>query len=114
MERQHFVVLIDPVGRGRKTKHPSTGDESAACGRRAREIVGRREKDRHAFAGSGTSVADTARARGTSAGKRESGIEGTGRESRDPHPADSYNFNHQLATLLPPRGRVICEKHVDL
>lgn len=66
------------------------------------------------FAGSGTSVADTARARGTSAGKRESGIEGTGRESRDPHPADSYNFNHQLATLLPPRGRVICEKHVDL
>ncbi|KYN13384.1 hypothetical protein ALC57_14397 [Trachymyrmex cornetzi] len=94
MERQHFVVLIDPVGRGRKTKHPSTGDESAACGERAREIVGRREKDGH--------------------GKRESGIEGTGRESRDPHPADSYNFNHQLATLLPPRGRVICEKHVDL
>ena len=37
------------------------------------------------------------------------------RERRDPHPADSYNFNHQLAT--PPasdRGRVICEKHVDL
>ena len=66
------------------------------------------------FAGSGTSVADTVQARGTSAGKRESGIEGTGRESRDPHPADSYNFNHQLATLLPPRGRVICEKHVDL
>lgn len=48
------------------------------------------------------------------AGKWESGMEGTGRESRDPHPADSYNFNHQLATLLPPRGRVICEKHVDL
>lgn len=23
MERQHFVVLIDPVGRGRKTEHPS-------------------------------------------------------------------------------------------
>lgn len=37
------------------------------------------------------------------------------RERRDPHPTDSYNFNHQLAT--PPasdRGRVICEKHVDL
>lgn len=47
MERQHFVVLIDPVGRGRKTKHPSTGDESAACGERAREIVGRWEKDGH-------------------------------------------------------------------
>ncbi|KYN08796.1 hypothetical protein ALC62_00252 [Cyphomyrmex costatus] len=114
MERQHFVVLIDPVGRGRKTKHPSTGDESAACRERAREIVGRRGRRTDTFAGSGTSVADTARARGTSAGKRESGIEGTGRESRDPHPADSYNFNHQLATLLPPRGRVICEKHVDL
>lgn len=48
MERQHFVVLIDPVGRGRKTEHPSVGDESAACGgRRARETVGRSgEKDR--------------------------------------------------------------------
>jgi len=46
MERQHFVVLIDPVGRGRKTKHPSTGDESAACGEGAREIVGRRKEDR--------------------------------------------------------------------
>jgi hypothetical protein len=45
MERQHFVVLIDPVGRGRKTKHSNTGDESAACGERATEIVGRREKD---------------------------------------------------------------------
>lgn len=38
----------------------------------------------------------------------------TRRESRDPHPAGSYNFNHQLGYhLLPPRGRVICEKHVD-
>lgn len=123
MERQHFVVLIDPVGRGRKTEHPSVGDELAACaGRRARETVGRSgEKDRR-VAGSGTSVAGSARAadrdrergRETSTGKWESGMEGTGRESRDPHPADSYNFNHQLATLLPPRGRVICEKHVDL
>lgn len=112
MERQHFVVLIDPVGRGRKTKHPSTGDESAACRRRARETVGRREKDRRV-----RRKWDECRWYGASerdAGKRESGIEGTGRESRDPHPADSYNFNHQLATLLPPRGRVICEKHVDL
>lgn len=79
---------------------------------RGRSSDGGRRTD--TLAESGTSVAGRVRARGTSAGKRESGIEGTGRESRDPHPADSYNFNHQLATLLPPRGRVICEKHVDL
>lgn len=68
MERQHFVVLIDPVGRGRKTEHPSVGDELAACGgRRARETVGRSgEKDRR-VAGSGTSVAGS----GTSGRKRQ-------------------------------------------
>lgn len=133
MERQHFVVLIDPVGRGRKTEHPSVGDESAACGgRRARETVGRSgEKDRdasqevervspvrHEREKEGErdreKKRERERQRETSTGKWESGMEGTGRESRDPHPADSYNFNHQLATLLPPRGRVICEKHVDL
>lgn len=57
MERQHFVVLIDPVGRGRKTKHPSTGDESAACGERARENIRKAERGQTRFAGSGTSVA---------------------------------------------------------
>jgi len=55
MERQHFVVLIDPVGRGRKTKHPVAGDESAARdaggggggggGGGARANVGGPEKD---------------------------------------------------------------------
>jgi len=73
MERQHFVVLIDPVGRGRKTKHPVAGDESAARdgGRGgARANVGRPERDE--------CRRSTVRARGTWAGKRES-AEGDGR-----------------------------------
>lgn len=51
--------------------------------------------------------------------KREQSIGEKHRGSRDPHPADSYNFNYQLAT--PPacsansRGwEFICEKLVDL
>jgi len=108
MERQHFVVLIDPVGRGRKTKHPVAGDESAAGdggGGRGRANVGRPGKDGY-VAARGTSVA--ARRREREARQRESGkaprgggMEGTGRESGDPHPADSYNFNHQLAGYTP-------------
>lgn len=102
MERQHFVVLIDPVGRGSKTKHPGAGDESAARDGGGRAPVatseGRRGTDTSQEVGRGYAGANERDVCGKT-GKR--GMEGTGRESRDPHPADSYNFNHQLAGYTP-------------
>ncbi|KAG7211079.1 hypothetical protein KM043_016440 [Ampulex compressa] len=107
MERQHFVVLIDPAGRGRKTERPAYGEgvgqgERGEARRRSEQAGKQRVQGRREL---------PARVRGRAQGKRETGR--TGRESRDPHPADSYNFNHQLATPPASTGRVICEKHVD-
>lgn len=51
MERQHFVVLIDPVGRGRKTEHPVLAEGESACAarrervREAERTTGRRKRD---------------------------------------------------------------------
>lgn len=93
------------MSRRRRAVKECEGDRRTQ-GRRRTNTVCRKWNECRRFAGERESS-------NVCGGKRESGMEGIGRESRDPHPADSYNFNHQLATLLPPRGRVICEKHVE-
>jgi len=103
MERQHFVVLIDPVGRGRKTKHPVAGDESAAGdggGGRGRANVGRPGKDGY-VAARGTSVA--ARRREREGRQRESGKAPRGGDGRN-RAREWRPTSCRLLQLQPPAG----------
>lgn len=118
MEKQHFVVLIDPVGRGRKTEHPREWRVSRHVRRRrAREKRGREERRRgrrrEEVSAQEGRVSVVRRERGET--EAEEGWKEHGERVETHILPDSYNFNHQLAT--PPAsdgGRVICEKHVDL
>ncbi|EZA47819.1 hypothetical protein X777_15265 [Ooceraea biroi] len=81
--------------------------------RRAMEEEGRRRTDTSQQVGRVSPA--PVRARGASAGKRESAGWKEQGERVETHilPTPATSTTSWLATLLPPRGRVICEKHVD-